>query len=73
MIKDGGLYRIACGQYYIDIPEEERIKTAIAIEKRLYYKNESLLVRSDGSVFLFLGEDRIPVREPHKLLIFLRC
>ena len=70
------LCRVSYGVHYVDIPKEEGIKIAVAIDKKLYYKNEELgvLVRDDGSVFLFTNlEDRVRVREPHKLLIFLKA
>ena len=84
-LKTGGLIltkvedlcRINYGVHYVDIPEEERIKIATAIDRGLYYKNEELgiLVRDDGRVFVFtnLDGDRVYVKEPYKLMIFLRA
>ncbi len=75
LIRTEDLYRITYGYYYVDIPPEERIKIVSAIDRRLYYRNDELgvLVRDDGTVFLFtnLG-DRVHVKEPHKLMLFLR-
>ncbi|HHJ63316.1 MAG TPA: hypothetical protein ENJ61_00250 [Aquifex aeolicus] len=75
LMKVGDLCRITYGYYYVDIPPEERVKISSAIDRRLYYRNDELgvLVRNDGSVFLFtnLG-DRVHVKEPYRLMIFLR-
>lgn len=52
------------------------MKIANAIDRGLYYKNDELgiLVRSDGNVYVFIGkEDRVYVKEPYKLMIFLRA
>ena len=83
-IKTGGLVltkvddlcRVNYGVHYVDIPSEERIKIATAIDRRLFYKNDELgiLVRDDGNVFMFtnLNGDRVHVKEPYKLMVFLR-
>jgi len=71
------LCRISYGIYYVDVPSEERMKMAIAIDRKLYYRNDELgiLVRDDGSVYLFTNLDggRVYVKEPHRLYIFLRA
>jgi len=74
LVKTGELYRINYGSYFIDLPEEERVKIANAIDRGLYYRNDKMgvLVKEDGSVYLFTHLDRVPVREPLKLLVFLR-
>ena len=76
LMKTGDLLRISYGHLYIDIPPEEAVKIALAIDRKLYYRNDDLgvLVRDDGNVFLFtnLG-DRVHVKEPHRLMIFLRA
>ena len=75
LIKAGDLFRINYGHYYVDLPYEERVKIAEAIDRKLYYRNDDLgvLVRDDGNVFMFtnLG-DRVHVKEPYKLMLFLR-
>jgi len=76
LTKVGDLFRINYGPYYIDVPEEERLKIAIAIDKGLYYKNEELgvWVTENGNVYFFMGKgDRVRVKEPLKLWIFLRA
>lgn len=74
LVKTGDLYRINYGAHFIDLPEDERVKIANAVDRGLYYKNDELgvLVKEDGSVYLFTNFDRVFVKEPLKLLIFLR-
>ena len=75
LIKAGNVFRINYGHYYVDLPYEERIKIVEAIDRKLYYKNDDLgiLVRDDGHIFLFTNlEDRVRVKEPYKLMLFLR-
>ena len=75
LLKTEDLFRLSYGTFYVDIPFEERVKIANAIDRGLYYKNDELgiLVRSDGNVYVFIGkEDRVYVKEPYKLMIFLR-
>ncbi len=75
MLKAGNLFRVSCGSLYFDIPREERIKMAHAIDRGLYYRNDDLgvLIRSDGNVYLFVnGENRVYLKEPYKFFIFLR-
>lgn len=76
LLKTEDLFRLSYGTFYVDIPFEERVKIANAIDRGLYYKNDELgiLVRSDGNVYVFIGkEDRVYVKEPYKLMIFLRA
>lgn len=75
LTKTEDLCRISYGVYYIDVPYEERVKIMEAIDRKLYYRNEELeiLVRSDGKVYLFTNHDRVYVKEPHRLYIFLRA
>ena len=76
MVRSEDLYRIYYGAYYVDLPYQERVKMYEAIDRRIYYKNDEygVLVTTGGNVFLFtnLNNDRVRVKEPHRLLIFLR-
>ena len=66
--------RISYGTHILDVPPDERIKIATAIDKKLYYRNDELgiLVRSDGNVYLLIKGERIYVKEPLKLWLFMR-
>lgn len=67
--------RISYGTHIIDLPPDERIKIATAIDKKLYYRNDELgiLVRSDGNVYLLIDGERIYIKEPWKLWLFMRA
>jgi len=75
LIKSEDLFRVSYGERWIDFDPYRRLAVANAIDRGLFYRDEDILVKDNGSVYLIFDGDRFVVKEPLLLAFFLglRC